>query len=107
MGKSFLPMAEPAIDAAALKRLKNTEYRRRYRAKYPEKTKAAAAALYQKNREKINEPKRRANFEAIERDRERKAKAKGLPFVPRAYEVYTTDDPRNSYGRGLGDLCTK
>ena len=66
------------------------------RAADPVKAKADAAAWYQANKERINEPKRRANFEAIERARERKAKAKGVPFVPREYQVYTTDDHRIS-----------
>ena len=88
------------MDAAELKRAKKREYMREYQRKYraanPEKAKEVAAAWYQANKERINEPKRRANFEAIERDRERKAKAKGVPFVPREYQVYTTDDPRIS-----------
>jgi len=72
------------------------EYMRRYRAANPVKAKADAAAWYQANRERINEPKRRAHFEANERDRERKCKLKGIPFVARAYTVYETDDPRIS-----------
>lgn len=87
-------MSAPELDALELKRTQKREYMRKYRAANPEKTKAMAAALYQKNREKINEPKRRAHFEAVERDRERKCTARGQAFVPRVYEVYTTDDPR-------------
>ena len=64
------------------------------RAANPEKAKAQAAEWYQANKERINEPKRRANFEANERDRERKCLVKGTKFTPRNYVSYTTNDSR-------------
>ena len=82
------------MNALQLKRAKNTERKRKYRAAHPEKAKAQAAEWYQANKERINEPKRRANFEANERDRERKCLAKGTPFTPRDYVSYTTNDSR-------------
>ena len=84
----------PEVDAAAIKRAKNTEAKRRYRAKYPEKAKADAAAWYMANQERINEPKRRAAFEANEQRREKAAAFYGEEFKPRVYEVFTTNDPR-------------
>ena len=84
----------PEVDAAAIKRAKNTEAKRRYRAKYPEKAKADAAAWYMANQERINEPKRRAAFDSIEHHREIAAAFYGREFKPRVYEVFTTNDPR-------------
>ena len=78
----------PEVDAAAIKRAKNTE------AKYPEKAKADAAAWYMANQERINEPKRRAAFDSIEHHREIAAAFYGREFKPRVYEVFTTNDPR-------------
>ena len=82
------------MNALQLKRAKNTERKRKYRAAHPEKAKAQAAEWYQANKERINEPKRRAHFEANELDRERKCIAKGKPFAPRQYVAYTTHDSR-------------
>ena len=87
-------MATPEMTDLELKRVKQRDYMRKYRATNPEKAKAQAAEWYQANKERINEPKRRANFEANERDRERKCLAKGTPFTPRDYVSYTTNDSR-------------
>ena len=78
----------------ALKREKARDKMRKYRAENPAKAKADAAAWYMANREKINEPKRRAAFEDSERRRERSALYYGETFKPRVYEVFTTNDPR-------------
>jgi len=88
------------MDDVELKKQKkrdyNREWKRKWTAAHPDEAKEKAAAWYQANRERINEPKRRAHFEANERDRERKCKLKGIPFVARVYTVYETDDPRIS-----------
>ena len=91
-------MEAPVPDALELKkalhREKMREYQRMYRAKNPAKSKADAAAYYLANQERINEPKRRAAFEANEQRREKAAAFYGEEFKPRVYEVFTTNDPR-------------
>ena len=92
------PIVTPVPDAQAIKkaldREKKREYMRKYRAANPSKAKADAAAWYMANQERINEPKRRAAFEANEQRREKAAAFYGEEFKPRVYEVFTTNDPR-------------
>ena len=92
------PIVTPVPDAQAIKkaldREKKREYMRKYRAANPAKAKADAAAWYMANQERINEPKRRAAFEANEQRREKAALYYGEQFKPRVYEVFTTNDPR-------------
>ena len=81
-----------------LQRLKRNAYKREYARKArdadPLKARTRNNAWYAANKEKINEPKRRAAFEAVERYREEAALYYGKTFVPRVYEVFTTNDPR-------------
>ena len=84
------------MDAVELKKQKQREYAREYKRRQreadPEKAKAIAAAYYQANRERINEPKRRANFESVERYREKQCKLKGIPYVAKVYVVVETSN---------------
>jgi len=73
-------------------RERERERQRRRRAADPQKAKEQAAAWYQANRERINEPKRRANFESVERYREKQCKLKGIPYVAKVYVVVETSN---------------
>ena len=79
-------------------RLKRNAYKREYARKArdanPEKARAKNNAWYAANKETINEPRRRANFEDNERRREKAALHYGETFKPRVYEIFTTNDPR-------------
>ena len=55
-----------------------------------EEHRARKAAYYAANADKQNEPKRRAHFEDIERQRQKNSEEKGIPFYPRTYVVLTT-----------------
>ena len=76
------------------RRLYNLEWKRKSRDANPGEARAKNNAWYAANKEKINEPKRRAAFEANEQRREKAAAFYGEEFKPRVYEVFTTNDPR-------------
>ena len=87
-----------ALMALEAKKAKRNAYMRELSRKSrdanPGKARAKNNAWYAANKEKINEPKRRAAFEANEQRRAAAAAYYGEEFKPRVYEVFVTNDPR-------------